>query len=83
MPPVVTAVGRFDVVATRATSARVVVPAIAGGRVWRRGYNRVAIRSLGIARVDPADTRPPGEIASRLGSHPWPVAVYRVRITPE
>ena len=76
-------VGRFNAVSTRATSARVVVPAVAGRRVWRRGYNRVAIRSLGVARVDPADTRSPGEIASRLGSHPWPVAVYRVRITPE
>jgi hypothetical protein len=50
------------------------------GSVFRAGYNRLALVSHGVARVDAADSRPPGSMASRLGDRPWPVAVHRIRI---
>ena len=52
------------------------------GRVWRAGYNRLTFVSHGVERVDPSDTRPPGPLGRRLKDRPWPVAIYRVRITP-
>jgi hypothetical protein len=70
--------GQFVAPADKAATARLVVPGGAG--VWRRGFNRVEIVSLGVTRVDATDPRPPGEIAARLGTRPWPVAVYRLRI---
>ena len=63
---------------TTAGTTRFTVPGAAG--LWRRGFNRVEIVSLGVTRVDSSDTRAPGEIARRLDSRPWPVAVYRLRI---
>ena len=50
------------------------------GRLFRRGFNEIAFRSLGVERVDPADTRQPGPLANRKGSGVWPVAVYEVDI---
>ena len=48
--------------------------------LWRRGFNRVEIVSLGVTRIDSADTRGPGPMARRLDGRPWPVAIYRLRI---
>jgi hypothetical protein len=55
------------------------VPAELASRVFRRGFNRLAIRSLGVSRVDPADSRPPGPLARRRNAA-WPVAFYDLRI---
>jgi hypothetical protein len=71
-------VGQLVAPADAAATTRLIVPASPG--LWRRGFNRVEIVSVGVTRVDSADTRPPGAIASRLGDRPWPVAVYRLRI---
>lgn len=70
--------GQLLAPATTAATARLTVPAAAG--LWRRGYNRVELVSVGVARVDPTDTRPPGAIARRADGRPWPVAIYRLRI---
>ena len=71
-------VGQLVAPADAAATTRLTVPGSAG--LWRRGFNRVEIASVGVSRVDPADTRPPGPIASRPGDRPWPVAIYRLRI---
>ncbi len=71
-------VGQFVAPAASATTTRLAVPGTTG--LWRRGFNRLAIVSLGVARLDPADRRPAGEIAQGLGDRPWPVAIYRLRI---
>jgi len=70
--------GQFVAPATAANTVRLPVPGTAG--VWRRGFNRIEVVSLGVSRVDPADPRPPGAIARRLEGRPWPVAIYRLRI---
>ncbi|MGE3276093.1 MAG: hypothetical protein AB7O67_13345 [Vicinamibacterales bacterium] len=75
-------IGEFVAGADAPTTARLLVPATAFHRIWRQGYNRVAFVSRGVARTDPADSRPPGPIAAALGSRPWPVAIYRIRIAP-
>jgi hypothetical protein len=74
--------GQFVAPAATAGTARLVVPGAAG--VWRRGFNRLDVVSLGVSRADPADRRPPGAIARRLDGRPWPVAIYRlsIRSTP-
>jgi hypothetical protein len=59
------------------------VPPDPQGRPWRRGINRLALRSIGTARINVSDSRPPGPIAASRGARPWPVAVYRVRVAPE
>lgn len=59
------------------------VPGSPDGRPWRRGINRIALQTLDVSRIDPADTRPDGPIAAARGSRPWPVALYRLRLTPE
>jgi hypothetical protein len=71
-------VGQLVAPADAAATTRLTVPASAG--LWRRGFNRVEIVSVGVRRIDPSDVRPPGAIASRLGARPWPVAIYRLRI---
>jgi hypothetical protein len=71
-------VGQLMAPADAAATTRLTVPGSPG--LWRRGFNRVEITSVGVSRVDPTDARPPGPIASRLGDRPWPVAVYRLRI---
>jgi hypothetical protein len=71
-------VGQMAVPAHAATTARLAVPGTPG--LWRRGFNRVEIVSLGVTRVDPADPRGPGPLARGLGGRPWPVAIYRLRI---
>jgi hypothetical protein len=73
-------VGRFDAGLPDATTSEIVVPATRAAAVFRRGFNVVAFRSLGVEPVDPKDTRPPGPLASRGGRGVWPVAVYRIEI---
>ena len=73
-------VGRFDAGLPDATMSELVVPAEVARDLFRRGFNQMAFRSLGVERVDPADTRPPGPLANRKGSGVWPVAVYEVDI---
>ena len=73
-------VGRFAAGLPDATTSEFVVPAATARQVFRRGFNEVAFRSLGVERVDPNDTRPPGPLASRRGRQVWPVAVYRIEI---
>jgi len=75
-------VGELVAGADQPTTARLVVPASAFGRVWTTGYNHLAFVSLGVARVNPADPRPAGPLAERTGRRPWPVAIYRIRIHP-
>lgn len=72
-------VGRVTVPPAAVTDLRVVVGAEVGG-LFRAGYNRLALVSHGVDRVDPSDQRPPGPMARRLGDRPWPVAVHRIRI---
>jgi hypothetical protein len=50
------------------------------GVVFRAGYNRLTLVSHSVARVDSADTSPPGPMASRLGDRPWPVAIHRIQV---
>jgi hypothetical protein len=50
--------------------------------IWKAGYNRIALHSTGVTRIDPADTRPPGPLGRRSDRRPWPVAIYSLRITP-
>lgn len=75
-----TEVGRFDAGVPEATTSVIDMPAEAAARLFRRGFNRVALRSLGVVPVDPADTRPPGPLARSRSV--WPVAVYELRIDP-
>lgn len=58
------------------------VPPARGHKPWRRGFNQIVLRAHGTARLDPADTRPPGPLARQIRNHPWPVAVYRLRVAP-
>jgi len=74
-------IGRFVVPAAAPSDAQITVPAADVGRILRAGYNRVTFVSYGVRRVDPADRRPPGPLASRPGNRAWPVAIYRIRLT--
>jgi hypothetical protein len=71
-------VGRFTAGVPDATTAVITVPAAAAKRLFRRGFNQIGIRSLGVTPVDPSDPRPPGPLASRQGRQVWPVAVYNL-----
>lgn len=73
-------VGRFAAGLPDAATSEFVVPAAEARQLFRRGFNQVAIRSLGVERVDAADTRPPGPLASRAGRPVWPVAVYSLEV---
>lgn len=74
-----TQVGQFAAGVPAPSTSTITVPAELAARVFHRGFNRVAIRSLGVSRVDPNDPRPPGPLARRRNAA-WPVAVYDLRI---
>ena len=63
-----------------ASTAVITIPATATGRLFRRGFNQIGLRSLGVTPVDRSDPRPPGPLASRKGRQVWPVAVYNLEI---
>lgn len=71
--------GEFVAGVPGASTTTLTIPADRADAVFRAGINRIAIRSLGVARVDPSDPRPAGPLASRTGPV-WPVAVYELRI---
>ena len=73
-------VGRFLPGVPDASTAAITVPGDIARRLFRRGFNQVAFRSLGVTPVDPADTRPPGPLARRQGRHVWPVAIYSLEL---
>jgi len=75
-------VGRFVVPPAAPTEARVSIAAADASRVLRRGYNHLTFVSYGVHRLNPDDPRPPGPLGSRPGNRAWPVAIYRIRITP-
>jgi hypothetical protein len=58
----------------------ITIPATATGKLFRRGFNQIGMRSLGVSPVNPSDSRPPGPLASRTGRQVWPVAVYALEI---
>ncbi len=74
-----TQVGQFTAGVPAPSTVTLTVPGELAGRIFRRGVNRLALRSLGVARLDPADTRLPGPLARRPGTV-WPVAVYDLRV---
>ena len=74
-----TQVGQFTAGVPAPSTAIITVPAELAARIFRRGFNQIALRSLGVARLDPADTRLPGPLARRPNTV-WPVAVYNLRI---
>jgi len=73
-------VGRFLPGVPEPGTAVIQIPADTARRLFRRGFNRIGFRSLGVTRVDPADTRPPGPLARRQGRQVWPVAVYSLEV---
>jgi len=75
-----TEVGRFLPGVPEPGTAVLHVPPETARHVFRRGFNRVAFRSLGVTPVDPSDARPPGPLARRLGRQVWPVAVYSLDV---
>jgi hypothetical protein len=75
-------IGRFIVPAAAPAEAQLTIPAAAVGRIMRAGYNRLTFVSYGVRRADPADSRPPGPLASRPATRAWPVAIYRIRTAP-
>ena len=64
-------IGRFVVPATQPTDVRAIIPATAVGRFTRAGYNRLTFVSYGVQRAE-----------TPSGSRVWPVAIYRIRISP-
>ncbi|MFN2447589.1 MAG: hypothetical protein ABR606_18640 [Vicinamibacterales bacterium] len=74
-------VGDFTAGAREPTLARLTVAPERFRTVWRAGYNHLALRSLGVRRVDPTDARPPGPLARQSERRPWPVSIYSLRIT--
>lgn len=74
-------VGQFVAGVPEPSTATIVIPADVAARVLRQGFNTVAFRSVGVARVDPGDTRPPGPLARRRDAA-WPVAFYDLRLEP-
>jgi hypothetical protein len=71
-------VGQFSPAANQPTDAQFNIPPA----LLRDGFNRISLVSRGTHRVDPSDVRPPGTLASRAGQPAWPVAVYRIAMTP-
>ncbi len=74
-----TQVGQFTAGVPAPSSATITVPAELAARLFRRGVNHIALRSLGVARLDPADPRLPVALA-RHPNAVWPVAVYNLRV---
>jgi len=75
-------IGRFVATSATPVDARMTVPAVAVGQIFRAGYNRFTLISYGVHRADAADQREPGPLASRGGSRAWPVAISRIRVAP-
>ncbi len=73
-------VGRFDAGLPDATTATLRIPAEAVSRIFRRGFNQIGVRYLGVVPVDANDPRPPGPLARRRGNPVWPVAVYSLDV---
>jgi hypothetical protein len=73
-------VGRFAAGLPDATTSEVVIPADVARTLFRRGFNQVGLRSLGVEEVDPADTREPTPQAARWRRSVWPVAVYELDV---
>ena len=73
-------VGRFVAGLPDATTSEVVVSADTARAVFRRGFNEVGFRSLGVEEVDPADQREPSSAAARWRRGVWPVAVYELEV---
>jgi hypothetical protein len=78
-----TTIGELTAAPDQPTSTSLTIPAVRSGRPWRRGFNKIAFRYTSVSRVDASDTRPPGPLAQEVGSRTWPIAVYRLRITPQ
>ncbi|MCC6989720.1 MAG: hypothetical protein IT181_12015 [Acidobacteria bacterium] len=76
-----TQVGQFTAGVPAPSTATITVPADLAARLFRPGFNHVALRSLGVARLDPGDTRLPGPLARRPNIV-WPVAVYDLSVAP-
>ena len=74
-------VGRPTTTRVRPNTTTITVPADLATRLFRSGFNRIAIRSLGVARVDAADDRLPDLLARRPDTV-WPVGVYDLSIAP-
>jgi hypothetical protein len=72
-------IGQFAAGVPAPSTSTITIPAEIAARVLRRGFNEIAFRSLGVSRVDPADTRPPGPLARRRDAA-WPVAFYDLRL---
>ena len=53
-----TQVGQFTAGVPAPSTATITVPADLAARIFRSGFNRIALRSLGVARVDTADDSP-------------------------
>jgi hypothetical protein len=75
-------IGRFVVPAASATNLRARIPANAVGRLTRAGYNRLTFVSYGVQRAETAEERPNAPRPDPSGSRVWPVAIYRIRISP-
>jgi hypothetical protein len=76
-----TQVGQFAAGVPAPTTATITVPADLAARIFRSGFNRITIRSLGVARVNAADDRLPDLLARRPGTV-WPVGFYDLSLTP-
>ncbi len=74
-------IGRFVAPSAAPIEFRTTVPAAAVGRTFREGYNRLTFVSYGVHRVD-ADDHSVATATRLSGSRAWPVAIYRIRITP-
>ncbi|MEZ5291642.1 MAG: hypothetical protein R2745_11195 [Vicinamibacterales bacterium] len=72
-------VGQFAAGVPEPSTSTITIQADVAARILRRGFNTLAFRSLGVSRVDPMDTRPPGPLARRRNAA-WPVAFYDLRI---
>ena len=75
-------IGHFTVPASAPTEIRASIPANAVGRIARAGYNRLTFVSNGVRRVSGVDLAPGEPLRGRSGNRVWPIAIYRIRITP-
>ena len=74
-----TQVGQFTAGVPDPSPATITVPATLAAKVFHRGFNRIALRSLGVSRVSADDTRVP-DVLLRRPNRVWPVALYALRI---
>ncbi len=76
-----TQVGQFAAGVPDPTVTTISVPAGLAAKVFKPGFNQIALRSLGVSRYTPGNTALP----DALVKHPdqvWPVAIYELRIGP-